>query len=198
MIVIACNSAATAAYDMLLDFYEGKVVFVNVVDPLVDAVLHSDSQKVGVIATKATVASDVYRKKIHKGNPNIDVQQLATPLLVPMIEEGYHSNKVSTAIISQYLSHESLGGIDTLLLACTHYPLIKQEIIANLPSGTVVLDSTDVVTSAVREALAASNLLASHRVREDCFYVSDYTASFAETARLFYGDAVDLQVNNIW
>lgn len=198
MIVIACNSAATAAYDMLLDFYDGKILFVNVVDPLVDAVLQAGAKSVGVIATKATVSSDVYRQKIHKGNPDIKVHQLATPLLVPMIEEGYHSNKVSTAIINQYLGHHSLQDIDTLLLACTHYPLIKQEITERLPEGTTVLDSTDVVTSAVQQALSAANLLADQRVGADCFYVSDYTDSFAETARLFYGDAVDLQVINIW
>lgn len=198
MIVIACNSAATAAYDMLLDFYEGKVVFVNVVDPLVEAVRQSDSQRVGVIATKATIASDVYRQKIQKANPSITVSQVATPLLVPMIEEGYYRNRVSRVIIQQYLADDRLQDIDTLLLACTHYPLIKGEIIESLPATTIVLDSTNVVTYAVQKALAQEQLLNTKRQAEDKFYVSDYTESFAETARLFYGHDVDLQVQNIW
>lgn len=198
MIVIACNSAATAAYDMLLDFFEGKVLFVNVVDPLVKAISSDPHQTVGVIATKATVVSRVYPSKIKARHPDIDVRQLATPLLVPMIEEGYHQDRVSTAILRNYLDDQALQGIDTLLLACTHYPLIKAEIKALLAPHVSVLDSTDVVTDAVQQALEVTGLLSPARQGADKFYVSDFTTSFEETARLFYGAAVDLEVKNIW
>ena len=198
MIVIACNSAATAAYDMLLDFFEGKILFVNVVDPLVEKVTEMGRKKIGVIATKATVSTRVYEQKIHQVDPFIEVRQLATPLLVPMIEEGYHQNKVSHAILSNYLNDPQLDGIDTLLLACTHYPLIKNEIQSLLPDPILVLDSTDVVTDAVENQLIDRNILANEKSASDKFYVSDYTASFEKTAKLFYGEKIDLEVMNIW
>lgn len=198
MIVIACNSAATAAYDMLLDFFEGKILFVNVVDPLVERVVKLGRENVGVIATKATVSTQVYEHKLKQANDTINVKQLATPLLVPMIEEGYHQNKVSHAILSNYLADPQLNDIDTLLLACTHYPLIKKEIQSLLPDGVLILDSTDVVTDAVRQRLEEQQLLADEKLAADKFFVSDYTHSFEKTAKLFYGEKVDLEVMNIW
>lgn len=198
MIVIACNSAATAAYDMLLDFFEDRTLFVNVVDPLVQEVIQEERKKIGIIATKATVSTNVYRNKIKQFDQRITVNQLATPLLVPMIEEGFHQNKVSQAIINNYLEDDALADIDTLLLACTHYPLIKSEIKALLNKEVLVLDSTDVVTTAVEESLRSQGLLATEKTAGDKFYVSDYTESFEETAKLFYGEAIDLEVKNIW
>ncbi|MEM9921712.1 MAG: glutamate racemase, partial [Bacteroidota bacterium] len=125
MIVIACNSASSAAYNILLDFFEGQTLFVNVVDPLVQTVVNKRFQKVGVIATKATVRSDIYRLKLLERQPNLKVASLATPLLAPMIEEGYAQNKIGQAILENYLSDTSLKDIEALLLSCTHYPLIR-------------------------------------------------------------------------
>lgn len=198
MIVIACNSASSAAYDMLLDFFEGKALFVNVVDPLVNAVIEKGYQNVGVIATKATINSAIYRNKIKSANQKIKVNQLATPLLAPMIEEGFYNGNISKSIIASYLNHEELVGIDALLLACTHYPLIRKEIDEFYENKVAILDSTDLVSTEVKKILAAENLLSQKRTGSDHFYVSDFTASFEETAKNFYGEDIHLEASHIW
>jgi glutamate racemase len=198
MIIIACNSASSAAYDLLLDFFEGKALFVNVVDPLVNEVITKKFNNVGVIATKATINSSTYRNKIKSYNQNIKVSQLATPLLAPMIEEGFYSGKIAQNVIENYLNQPELNGIDTLLLACTHYPLIKKEINAFYGGMVEVLDSTDVVVKEVDRLLKAENLFANGREKENQFYVSDYTQSFEDTSRLFYGQDIKLETKHIW
>lgn len=198
MIIIACNSASAAAYDMLLDFFEGKALFVNVVDPLVNAVIQSNFKNVGVIATKATINSGTYKNKIKTINQKIKVNQLATPLLAPMIEEGFYSGDISKSVIANYLSHPDLENIDALLLACTHYPLIKSEINDYYNNAISIMDSTDVVTDEVIRSLTEEHLLANERIAEDKFYVSDYTKSFEETARNFYGEEIHLEAKHIW
>ncbi len=198
MIIIACNTASSAAYDMLLDFFEGKALFVNVVDPLVNAVIARQHQNVGVIATKATINSSTYRNKIKSINQKIKVNQLATPLLAPMIEEGFYSGSISKSVIENYLSHPDLQGIDALLLACTHYPLIKKEIQAYYGGGVDIMDSIDVVKDEVYRILSEEGLLAESKSVENEFFVSDYTTSFEETARNFYGEAIKLSAKHIW
>lgn len=198
MIIIACNSASSAAYDLLLDFFEGKTLFVNVVDPLVNEVLKGDFKHVGVIATKATIHSSIYRNKIKAGNQHIKVSQLATPLLAPMIEEGFYSGSIAKGVIESYLDHSDLNNIDALLLACTHYPLIRKEIEDYYGGKVTILDSTDIVADEARRLLKAEGLLADKKHSSDQFYVSDYTQSFEETSRLFYGEAIKLEVKHIW
>lgn len=198
MIIIACNSASSAAYDLLLDFFEGKTLFVNVVDPLVNQVLKGNFKNVGVIATKATIHSGIYRNKIKAGNQHIKVSQLATPLLAPMIEEGFYSGSIAKGVIESYLGQHELKDIDALLLACTHYPLIRKEIESYYNGGVTILDSTDIVAEEARKLLVSEGLLAENPADADHFYVSDYTQSFEETARLFYGEAIPLEVKHIW
>lgn len=197
MIIIACNSASSAAYDVLLHFFEGKALFVNVVDPLVQSVVNQGFKNVGVIATKATIHSSIYRNKIKASNQKIKVSQLATPLLAPMIEEGFYSGAISKSIIENYLSQPELEGIDALLLACTHYPLIKNEINDYYKGKVTILDSTDVVKEEVYRLLLAENLLCNHKTGEDSFYVSDYTESFESTAQNFYGHKIKLEIKQV-
>lgn len=198
MIVIACNSAASAAADMLADFFRDQVIFVNVVDPLVDTVAAKDIQKVGIIATKATTRSDVYRQKLQSKRPDLDVTTLATPLLVPMIEEGYVQNKISKAIIANYLNDPRFKDIDALLLACTHYPLIKPNIEAFFKHQVTVFDSTTIVATQVAQALQQYQLLNDQKRHPHQFFVSDHTSSFEETTKLFYKEKIHLEYCNIW
>ncbi len=198
MIVIACNSASSAAYNTLLDFFDSRVLFVNVVDPLVSAVSSKSYDEIGVIATKATIRSNIYRDKIKHQLQNAKIHSLATPLLAPMIEEGFIKGEISQSIIGTYLGSEEFKSIDALLLACTHYPLIKKEIQAFFNNKVDVLDSTDVVAKCVKDMLAAEDLLSNERVMENEFHVSDYTSSFEDTAKVFYGKNIELQTTNIW
>ncbi len=198
MIVIACNSASSAAYKVLLDFFEGQALFVNVVDPLVDAVAKQNYKKVGVIATKATTRSNIYKHKLLELQPSLKVNSLATPLLAPMIEEGYCNDSISDAIIEKYLSDPSLDDIDALLLACTHYPLIRNNVEAFFKNKVNIYDSTDVVAKVVEEKLKHFDLLNPANKKEHQFYVSDYTPSFEETTQVFYNQKIALEYCPIW
>jgi glutamate racemase len=198
MIVVACNSAASAAYDLLLDFFKGQALFVNVVDPLVEAVVKKQYRHVGVIATKATTQSGIYKSKLQKVQPDLKVTSMATPLLVPIIEEGYFNDNISETVIEKYLSDKSFDGIDALLLACTHYPLIRKKIETFFSGKVNVYDSTDVVAEVVRKKLLKNNLLNDSKTNSHHFFVSDYTKSFEETTRIFYKEKIHLERCSIW
>lgn len=193
MIVVACNSASSAGYELLLEFFKGEALFVNVVDPLVDAVIDRSYSHVGLIATKATVGSGMYERQLRRKHPTLELHSLATPLLAPMIEEGFFDNKVSQAILDTYLSDPSLQGIQALVLACTHYPLIRTHIEQYFHNELDVIDSTDLVAREVEHRLRQYDLLSLHRSGDHQFYVSDYTRSFEETTQLFYGQTVQLE-----
>jgi len=198
MIVIACNSASTAADKVLIDLFKDQALFVNVVDPLIDAIADRDYKSVGVIATKATIRSDVYRTKLLEKKPKLKVDSMATPLLVPMIEEGYFNDNISEAIISNYLSDKRFQSIEALLLACTHYPLIRSHIELFFDGKVDVFDSTDVVVQRVKEKLKAAKLLNTKRANPHQFFVSDFTKSFEETTHIFYKEKIKLEYCPIW
>lgn len=198
LIVIACHSASSAAYKVLVDFYKNRTIFVNVIDPLVEEVNRQSFKKVGVIATKATTHSNIYPDRLKQANPNLSVASLAAPLLVPMIEEGFFDGNISDEVISYYLNQDPLNEIDALLLACTHYPLIREQILAYYKHKVAVLDATDIIAKAVEARLESVNLLANSQEKEDAFYVSDFTKSFENTTKVFYDKPVSLNELSIW
>jgi glutamate racemase len=196
--VVACNSASSAGYKVLLEFFRDQTLFVNVVDPLVEAVAARHFHRVGLIATKATVHSGVYQQQLAHLQPELQVGVLATPLLAPMIEEGFVENNISAAALDTYLSHPQLRDIEALLLACTHYPLIRPQIEAYYRRRVEIFDSTDVVAEAVWEKLSRRGLLSPERREAHQFFVSDYTTAFEETTRLFYREPIKLDYCPIW
>ena len=103
-------------------------MILDVIDPVVDYLSSKHYKKLGVIGTKRTISSGMYDQKLKERSPVTSVVSLATPLLVPMIEEGFIFDDISNAIIRTYLSDESLSGIEALVLGCTHYPIIKNQI----------------------------------------------------------------------
>ncbi len=200
VIVIACNSASAAANDLLIEYVASKATIINVIEPMVDYVAeHLSNQKVGVIGTKQTVNSDVYARFIQKKNESIKVQSLATPLLVPMIEEGFLHNNIAQDIISTYLGDESLQSINSLVLGCTHYPLIKKELKKFYKEEVEILDSSIITANFLKEYLIASNLLNNAgKEGKNEFYVSDLTDSFKHSAKLFFGKPVVLEKHQLW
>ena len=199
-IVIACNSASALASASVKKAVPSGLPVINVIDPTVRYVCSKfESGKIGVIATKATVNSRVYAKRIAKCQDSLKTTMLATPLLVAMIEEGYFNNNISQAIISSYLDKNNLKDIDALILGCTHFPLIKSEIEKHYKGSTEVIDSSEIVAQEVHRTLKAKNLLNLKRSRNHShFYVSDLTDSFAESTSLFFGEKVRLEKKNIW
>src|SRR5215204_6324682 len=176
VIVIACNSASSASYELLKEYVRKDAHIINVIDPMVKWVAERFQKKrVGLIGTKRTVQSGVYARKISELNSNIDLRSLATPLLAPMIEEGFFNNQISHEIIAQYLADPELQNIDALILACTHYPLIKKEIGEFYGDKMSILDSSEVVAHALKNYLQEKDLLNTERNAEHHFLVSDYT-----------------------
>ena len=188
-IVIACNSASTAAGDFLHQRFGHLIPIINVVDPLVQKVHEMGFRKVGLIATKATTQSGVYQRALEE---QVAVHAKATPLLVPMIEEGFTRNHISKAIIEEYLLQPEFKDIDALLLACTHYPLIRSIVEEYLP-GVHVLDSTEVTAKALHKTLQETGLLCQKREQENEFLISDYTETFDQQAQIFFGQDIDLR-----
>jgi glutamate racemase len=199
VIVIACNSASSAAYELLKE-YVRSVKIINVIDPMVNLVVNYYAEKhVGLIGTKRTVQSGVYHRKINEANKNISLHSLATPLLAPMIEEGFFDNQISHEIIAQYLADPELKNIETLILACTHYPLIKNEIHDFYKGRISILDSSEVVADALKKHLTLTNLLnTTTHIPQHHFLVSDYTASFEASTRLFFHELVHLEKHPLW
>ena len=197
-VVIACNTASAAAYEYLRDRHKGDVPIFNVIDPIVEAVVSDTVQRVGIIATKTTIDSGVYQEKLHRRKPSLDYTALATPLLAPMIEEGYYNHTISHAVIESYLTQPELAGIDSLILGCTHYFIIKKEIAAHYHQHIKLYDATDIMAAKLKAILHKEQLLATQDVGDDVFLVSDYTESFENTARMFYGSDIQLEWRNIW
>jgi glutamate racemase len=199
VIVIACHSASSAAYELLKEYVHHEAKVINVIDPMVDYVAKNfPGGKIGLIGTKRTVQSDVYTRKFHELKSEISLRTLATPLLAPMIEEGFFNNQISREIVAQYLLDPQLGTPDALILACTHYPLIKKEIEEFYKGQVKVLDSSVVAAESLHSYLAEKGLLNNTTRPESHFYVSDYTESFEASTRLFFGENVRLENHRLW
>lgn len=197
-VVMACNTASATSYEFLRDKHEGNYPIINVIDPIIEAVVKDVKiKKVGLIATKTTVESGVYQEKLKRRNPDVKVEVLATPLLAPMIEEGFSQDKISHTVIENYLSNSKFGDIDALILGCTHYVLIKDEINDFFSGRVKLFDSTNILANKLKSILSNENLLSGEKDRENKFYVSDLTKGFSESASRFYGENLVLELNKI-
>ncbi len=195
IIVIACNTASAVAYEMLQNMAGDKAKVFSVIDPVVDEVIQKKYKKVGVIGTLGTVNSKAYFNKIKEKDASVEVQQLATPLLVPMIESGFAHGQISHLVIEEYLNAPELQDIETLILACTHYPLIKKEIEAFYEQKNRkvdVLATNEIVAAHIKKYMIEHGLVNYEKKGKNAFYVSDYTESFEKTTQLFYQENIDL------
>jgi glutamate racemase len=198
IVLIACNSASASAYETLLEEYGDRTVIMDVINPVVEHVTAGRYSKLGVIGTKRTISSGTYEKKIHEISPSTAVTSLATPLLVPMIEEGFIFDDISNAIIRTYLSDSSLKEVEALILGCTHYPIIRNQISKFFNFNVEVIDSARIVAQKLKSILERKNLLGKVRTGDDLFFVSDYTEYFEKIARMFFESNINLEKADIW
>ena len=159
LIVVACNTAsalAVASLEARLD-----VPVVGVIRPgAAAAVAATRSKRVGVIGTRATVQSRAYERAIHALDPSVQVEAQACPLLVPLIEEGWLDDPVTDDVIARYLDPMLSNGVDTLVLGCTHYPLLHAALERRAGSGVRLVDSARNCALEVRSVLTADGLAA--------------------------------------
>ena len=153
------------------------------------AISNPRNQSIGVIGTKATVRSHVYRRYLAEKSPDRAVVEKATPLLVPLIEEGWHNNTLSREVIEAYMSDTGFADIQALILGCTHYPLIRphiREYFVRNRQEIDVIDPSRAVAAAVRTQLASLGLLREADASDaHQFYVSDYSQNFLSAASIF-------------
>lgn len=198
LVLIACNSASASAYESLLAEYGDRVLILDVINPVVEYVSSRNYDRLGVIGTKRTISSGTYEKKLHEAAPSTTVVSLATPLLVPMIEEGFIFDDISNAIIRTYLSDGRLQNINALILGCTHYPIIRNQISKFFNFDVEVVDSARIVAARLKETLEKHDLVNRGGTGEDIFFVSDYTEYFEKIARVFFESAINLRKADIW
>lgn len=198
VILIACNTASAHAYQAVKNLVKDRAIVINVIDPMVAHLAGlPKAKKVGVIGTKGTIKSNTYPERIAAQLPDLEVVSLATPLFVPMIEEGFIYDDISNGIIKAYLKNEQLSSIDSLILACTHYPIIKNQIRKFFNFQVDVLDSAKVVAQGLRDILSEKNLLNTQKEPASYqFYVSDYTEMFEKIARIFFDMEIKLKVKS--
>ena len=198
IIVVACNSASSVADETVYRVSASTPIY-NVIDPVVKEVIKICSDyNIGVIGTKATIGSGIYESKIKSECSTSNVISLATPLLAPMIEEGFINEKISNTVIANYLANPVLKNIDHLILACTHYPLIHKEIDEYYKGGVNVIDSANIVAIHIANELKKENLLNYSTKTEHHFYVSNYTESFEKCAQFFFQENIKLEEVNLF
>lgn len=184
IIVMACNTASSVATDTLVQSYDVPVF--EVVTPAVElAVQATRYGRIGVIGTRATINSGIYEKKILQLAPQARVYSRACPLFVPLVEEGWIQRPETAMIVKKYLHPLKVRRIDTLILGCTHYPLLKETIQRKIGKQVRVIDSSVAITRKVREFLDRHSELdqSLSRKRIQRFFVSDVTPQFEKTAQ---------------
>jgi len=185
LIVVACNTATAIALDMLKK--EVKIPVVGVVEPGVNAALRTTkNEKIGIVGTETTIESRAYEKFIEKKSPATRSFSQACPLLVPLVEEGWFNHKVTRIVVQEYLESLKKESIDTLILGCTHYPLLAPLFRSEMGKAVTLIDSAKEVTHKVAAVLRERKLMReSGETPYVKFYVSDAPERFARIKKLF-------------
>ena len=193
IIVVACNTASALAVPRMKEMF--KVPVQGVVAPGATAAVASTKNKtVGVIGTRATIASGAYEHAIHSLDADIRVISVACPLLVPLIEEGMFEDKVTDLMLARYLAPLLSAGIDTLVLGCTHYPLLREAIARTAGPAVTLVDSAENCALAVKALLEKNTLNAPpERLGKLDVALTDATERFLRTA----AKALDLEIGDV-
>jgi glutamate racemase len=187
LIVIACNTVSAVALDIVQK--RAKIPVVGVILPGADAaVLASKKERIGVIGTLGTIFSNAYTNAIRQLNPAIKVFGQPCPLFVPLAEEGWTDHKATELIAKEYLFPLTLEKIDTLVLGCTHYPILRKVINKVLHNDVILIDSGEATAVIVKNMLTELHLENTSIMKPNLqFFVSDVPHKFAEIGERFLG-----------
>lgn len=198
MIVIACNTvSATCLEDLKQKFPDMPII--GIIEPAAEQTARSSNKenKIGIIGTKVTIKSGIYEKLIRKINPDQEIYSVACPAFVPLIEEGIVDNDIMNLTIKYYLDEFIRENhIDTLVLGCTHYPLIRKNLEIIYPDLRII-DPSEIVISTIIEQLAEADLIADIPQVENVFYASDLSENFINMIdKIFENAAVKVKFKN--
>lgn len=189
LICVACNTVSSVALPVIKNHF--KVPLIGVISPGVrEAVYATQNKHIGVIGTKGTIKSRTYEIEIKQLDPQAKVTAVACPLFVPFAEEGWLSGDVVTQVARTYLAPLKKAGVDTVILGCTHYPLLKPVIKKVMGQGVTLIDSAQQVAIEVKKILSSDNLLNKQRKGRHKFFVSDNPEWFTDLAQRFLGHKV--------
>jgi glutamate racemase len=190
MIVIACNTSSSYAINKIIE--QINIPVTGVIEPgVLEALSKTKNNKIGVIGTNATINSNIYSNKIRFQNKKIKVYSIACPLFVPLVEEGWLNKKITDSIIQEYLRTLKSASIDTIILGCTHYPLLEKKITKYFEKKVNIIDSGKVTAKYVKNILAKNGLLnRSKKKGELSFFVSDMPYRFSEQGSNFFGSEI--------
>ncbi len=190
-LVVACNTASSIAIPDLKKMFD--IPIIGMIEPGSRMALKkSKSNKIGVIGTRATINNLAYSNEIKKLNNSAQVIEKPCPLFVPLAEEGWIKHKATYEIAEEYLKELREVGIDTLVLGCTHYPILSEVIQEVIGSNVTLIDSGVASSEVIKSELEKLNLLSnSDQPGVQEYYVSDIPAKFKEVAELFLGREID-------
>lgn len=192
MLVMACNTMSAFSYELVKKSFDIHVIEV-IGAGAVTAVSQTKNKKIGVIGTTATVNSGAYKKAISRLDNSVEIYQKACPLFVPLVEEGreWWENDIAMRIAENYLLPLKQKGIDTLVLGCTHYPLL-QKIISGIMGGVKLVSSALEVARVVKNTIMDNNMHRDPRHKPDYrYYTSDSVEKFGQLCGIILGRAVD-------
>jgi len=185
MLVVACNTASAYSLEVIRERF--PLPAIGVVEPGAKAAAAVSGGRIGVIATEVTVHSEAYPEAIRRLNPSLAVFSQACPLLVSLVEEGWLDNEIARKITEHYLANLRKSKIDTLVLGCTHYPLLKRTIGEVMGEGVHIIDSAETVSQEVASLLEEKGMLRTEGEGESEIYVTDFPQRFERVGRLFFG-----------
>lgn len=196
MIIAACGTVSSVANDLEKDL---NVPFIKVVKPTaIAAFSETKNKKIGVIGTSATIKTSSYKNELKKLDSKIEVFEKDCPLFVPLVENGFIEDPVTTLVAEKYLLPLKNQGIDTLILGCTHYPIIRSTIEKIMGNGVKIIDSGKETAKFAANELKKLNLLNISNQKGKCsFFVSDSIEMFSKTAKIFLGENLDGLVEKI-
>ncbi len=191
MLVVACNTVSAVSLDAIKKSLAIPVI--GVIEPGAKAAVNATkSKKVGVIGTSATIRSSSYTKAIQAADPSVEVFALPCPLFVPLVEEGWTDGPIVEMTAERYLKTVREKGVDTLVLGCTHYPLLKNVLSAVMGNGVRLIDSAIETAGEIKKTLSGMSLLnTSTGGTSQEFYVTDSPDKFIEIGERFLGRKID-------
>ncbi|MFA6097977.1 MAG: glutamate racemase [Patescibacteria group bacterium] len=199
IIVVACNTASAVAADKLKEDYPYAPIFEVITPAVKQAVAITKNKRIGVIGTRATVASSIYENKIKEYKNGFKILSQACPLFVPLAEEGWIDKPVTKLVAKKYLYSLKMQQIDTLILGCTHYPLLKKIIQEKIGKRTRLVDPAEEVVKEISHYLKTKPELEKtlKKGMEHQFYFSDVAPHLSELANKWLGQKIKPELHSI-
>ncbi len=190
LLVVACNTASAVALPILRE--QLRLPVIGVLEPGARAAIAAGGDRIGVVGTEGTVNSGSYERALQVLRPETVVFSRACPLFVPLAEEGWADHAVTRTIVGEYLASLLDEEIDTLVLGCTHYPLLKSAIRSVVGPDMTLIDSADATAEEVEELLRSEDLLSDREQGGQEFFVTDVPTRFQTIGRGFLGENLQL------